>query len=214
MESLPDLTEAAVRPLARPQSFERGENYYEKGAVIEVVRRGSTLQASVEGSQYEPYQIRIELDNTGIVETACSCPYDHGGICKHRVAVLLTGIRDPETVTDRPPVSDLLAELDRETLIDLFDDLLEEHPSLVEWVERELDARVPEAGSQGDTGEKPTTRQTEPDPETIRRHVESILYPSGPPTRGAQDPYAAMESRVNDLRDLLAETHAFIDASE
>ena len=110
MESLPDLTEAAVRPLARPQSFERRENYEEKGAVVEVVRRGNTLQAAVEGSQYEPYQTRIELATTGIVDTACSCPYDHGGICKHRVAVLLTVIRDPETVTDRPPVSDLLAE--------------------------------------------------------------------------------------------------------
>ena len=117
MESFPDLTEAAVRRLARPQSFERGENYYEKRAVIEVVRREGTLQAAVEGSQYEPYQIRIELDTTGIIETACSCPYDHGGICKHRVAVLLTVIRDPETVMERPPVSDLLADLDHETLI-------------------------------------------------------------------------------------------------
>jgi len=214
MESLPELTEAAVRRLARPQSFERGENYYEKGAVIEVVRRGNTLQAAVEGSQYEPYQIRIDLDDTGIVETTCSCPYDHGGICKHRVAVLLTVIRDPETITDRPPVSDLLAELDRETLIDLVDDLLEEHPSLVEWVERELDARAPEAGSEGDSGEPSPTRQTEPDPETIRRHVESILYPSGPPNHSAQDPYAEMKSRVNDLRDLLAEARAFIDAGD
>jgi len=214
MESFPDLTEAAVRRLARPQSFERGENYYEKGAVFELVRRGSTLQAAVEGSQYEPYQIRIEFDTTGIVETACSCPYDHGGIRKHRVAVLLTVIRDPDTVTDRPLVSDLIADLDRETLITLLNDLLEEHPSLVEWVERELGARAPEARSEGDSGETPTTRQTAPDPETIRRHVESILYPSGPPTRGAQDPYAAMESRVDDLRDLLAEARAFIDAGD
>jgi hypothetical protein len=167
-----------------------------------------------EGSQYEPYQIRIALDTTGIVETACSCPYDHGGICKHRVAVLLTVIREPDTVTDRPPVSDLLADLDHETLIYLFDDLLEEHPSLVEWVERELDARAPEAGGEGDSGETPPTRQTAPDPETIRRHVESIVYPSGPPTHGAQDPYAAMESRVDDLRDLLAEARAFIDAGD
>jgi len=214
MESLPDLTEAAVRRLARPQSFERGESYYEKGAVIEVVRRGGTLQAAVEGNRYKPYQIRIDPDDTGIVETACSCPYDHGGICKHRVAVLLTVIRDSDTVTDRPPVSDLLADLDRETLIDLFNDLSEEHPSLVEWIERELGARAPEAGSKGDSGEKPTTRQTEPDQETIRRHVDSILYPSGPPTRGAQDSHAAMESRVDDLRDLLAEAHASIDAGD
>ena len=42
MESLPDLTEAAVPCLARPQSFERGENYYEKGAVFERLRSCQT----------------------------------------------------------------------------------------------------------------------------------------------------------------------------
>jgi hypothetical protein len=31
----PDLTEAAVRRLARSQSFERGEHYYEQDAVID-----------------------------------------------------------------------------------------------------------------------------------------------------------------------------------
>jgi uncharacterized Zn finger protein len=91
---------------------------------------------------------------------------------------------------------------------------MEEHPSLVEWVERELNARAPEAGSEGDSGETPPTRQTAPDPETIRRHVESILYPSGPPNRSAQDPYAEMKSRVDDLRDLLAEARAYIDAGD
>jgi uncharacterized Zn finger protein len=214
MGQAPDLTEAAVRRLARPQSFERGENYYEQNAVIDIRRRGETLQADVEGSQYEPYRVRIELDDTGIVETACSCPYDHGGICKHRVAVLLTYIRDPDTVTQRPPVAELLADLDRETLVILLVDLVDDHPDLAEWIEREIKARSSQEGSGEDASPAVPTRQTAPDPETIRRHVDSILYPSGAPTHGAQDPYAAMESRVDDLRDLLAEAHAFIDAGD
>jgi len=214
MGQTPDLTEAAVRRLARPQSFERGENYYEQNAVIEIRRRGETLQADVEGSQYEPYRVRIELDETGVVETTCSCPYDHGGNCKHNVAVLLTYIRDPETVTQRPPVAELLADLNRETLATLLVDLVDDHPDLAEWLEREIEARPPQKGSDEDTSPRVPTRQTAPDPETIRRHVESILYPSGPPNHGAQDPYAEMESRVDDLRDLLAEAHAFIDAGD
>ena len=60
----PTLTEAAVRELARPQSYDRGENYYDEGAVVEIIQRGETLRAAVEGSQYEPYQARIELDET------------------------------------------------------------------------------------------------------------------------------------------------------
>jgi hypothetical protein len=73
------LTEAAVRDLARPQSYDRRETYYDEGAVVEIVRRGETIRAAVEGSQYEPYQVRIELDETGVVDTACFCPYDHRG---------------------------------------------------------------------------------------------------------------------------------------
>ena len=98
----PTLTEAAVRDLARPQSYDRGENYYDEGAVVEISRRGETLRAAVEGSQYEPYQVRIDLDETGVVDTACSCPYDHGGICKHRVAVLLTYVCDPDSKRPNP----------------------------------------------------------------------------------------------------------------
>ena len=61
--------------LARPQSYDRGEDYYKRGAVREVTRRGDLLRAAVEGSQYEPYQVQIELDETGVVDTSCSCPY-------------------------------------------------------------------------------------------------------------------------------------------
>jgi uncharacterized Zn finger protein len=210
----PDLTEAVIRRLARPQSFERGENYYEQNAVIDIRRRGEALQADVEGSQYEPYRVRIELDDTGIIETTCSCPYDHGGICKHRVAVLLTYIRDPEAVKQQLPVAELLTDLDHETLVNLLVDLVDDHPDLAEWIEREIKARSTQESSDKDASPAVPTRQTTPDPETIRRHVDSILYPSGPPNRGAQDPYAAMESRVDDLHDLLAEAHVFIDAGD
>jgi len=92
------LTEATVRELARSKSYERGQSYYEQGAVSDVVRRGKTARADVEGSQYQPYTVTIEFDDTGVARTDCSCPYDHGGICKHRIAVLLTCIREPESV--------------------------------------------------------------------------------------------------------------------
>lgn len=138
MSQTPDLTEAAIRRLARPQSFERGEDYYERGAVLEITRRGELLRATVEGSQYEPYHVQIEVDGTGVVETACSCPYDHGGICKHRVAVLLTYIREPDDIDQRSPVSELVADADPELLRDLLVDLAEGHPELAERIESRL----------------------------------------------------------------------------
>ena len=36
------------------------------------------------------YQVEIKNWNDSIIRTKCNCEYDWGGICKHRVAALLT----------------------------------------------------------------------------------------------------------------------------
>jgi uncharacterized Zn finger protein len=215
MDDPPSITEAAVRRLARTQSFERGENYYERGAVVDLERRGDTLRGRVEGSQYEPYRVDITLDETGIADTACSCPYDHGGICKHRVAVVLTYIRDPETIEERPAVTELLTDLDREALSDLLTDLLADRPELVADVERRLKRRrapadPDDSGGSGDS----TDRHTQPDPETIRSHVRSLLEHPNPRRSNVSDPRADMKRRVDGLHDLLDEARAFVEAGE
>jgi len=55
------LTEAVVRQYATPESFRRGQDYYRRGMVLSVVRRGGRLAAEVGGSQYKPYRVRITL---------------------------------------------------------------------------------------------------------------------------------------------------------
>jgi len=212
MESSPSFTEAAVRRLARSQSFDRGENYYEKGAVVEVVRRGNVLRGRVEGSQYEPYRVDVHLDESGIANTACSCPYDHGGICKHCVAVLLTVIREPETVAERPPVEDLLADLDRDALYALVVDLLGDRPELTADVERRLETQG--LSPDDDASHGAVARRTPPDPETIRSHIRSILEHPDPRQMDAPDARTDMERRVEQLHDLLDEAWAFVEASE
>ncbi|MDQ2052751.1 SWIM zinc finger family protein [Natronolimnohabitans sp. A-GB9] len=139
MEQGPTVTEAAIKRLARSKSYDHGENHYDQGAVIDITHRGDTLRGEVEGSQYEPYQVRIELDDTGIVETTCSCPYDHGGICKHRVTVLLTYVRDPDSIDQRPSVSELVADADPADLREVILDLVEHHPELAGRVETRLE---------------------------------------------------------------------------
>lgn len=134
----PTLTEAAIRELTIPKSYERGQSYYEQEAVSDVVRRCETVRADVEGSQYQPYTVTIEFDDAGIAHTACSCPYDHGGICKHRVAVLLACLRDPESVRDKQPVAELLSEVDQETLQELLVELADSCPEVAEWLEARL----------------------------------------------------------------------------
>jgi len=204
------LTEATVRRLARSQSYDRGENYYQQGAVLDVTRRGETLRAEVEGSQYEPYQVTIELGDAGVVDTKCSCPYNHGGICKHRVAVLLTYLRDPETVTTHPLVSELLADCDRDTLHDVLVDLLADRPGLADDVEQ----RLAEQGVTGATEDEtePPVSQPPLDPEQVRRRVRDLLDLSQ--GSAVSDPRADMERRVDDLSDLVDDTRTLVEAGD
>jgi len=209
MAQAPVITEAAIRDVARPQSYERGEDYYEYGTVSEVTRRGDLLRAAVEGSQYEPYQVQIELDETGIVDTSCSCPYDHGGICKHRVAVLLTYSRAPDSISQRPPVSELVADADPAELRDLLVDLVEHHPDFAAWIESRLEPAHSDATADGSSDQRPDINQ-----ESIRRHVQSVLQPSTRRGLHSHDPYAAVKTDVEELGDLLNQAWAAIEADD
>ena len=208
MEQAPTITETTIRNLARPQSYDRGEDYYERGAVNEITRRGSLLRAAVEGSQYQPYQVQIELDETGVVDTRCSCPYDHGGVCKHRVAVLLTYIHDPDEISQRPPISELVTDTDPAELRDLLVALVERRPDLAEWIESRLETAQSE-DTADTTDQSPNINR-----DSIRRHVQYVLQP--PRERGSRtrDPYAAVETDVEELGELLDQAWAAIDAGD
>ena len=205
----PRLTEAAVRDLSRPQSYDRGTNYQDEGAVVDIAQRGKTIRAGVEGSQYEPYQVRIDLDETGVVDTRCSCPYDHGGICKHRVAVLLTYIHDPDEVEQRPPVSELLADASPEDLREVLIDLGESHPKIAERIESQLGATETEDASDATRHRIPDVNQ-----DSIREQVRYILRPSEGRSAHVHDPYAAVETDVEQLQDLLEEAWTAIEAGD
>ncbi len=105
------FTEADVRALASDQSFDRGYLYYRNESVFDVVRRGNIFTAKVEGSDYEPYQIQVILDTSGIDTTMCTCPYDWGGICKHIVATLLVLLHKGDEIETKPEMAALLSGL-------------------------------------------------------------------------------------------------------
>jgi uncharacterized Zn finger protein len=137
--SLSGLTEAVIRQNAEPNSFARGREYFQDGAVSELTLRGDILQAEVEGSDIEPYQVTVTLDASGIVEADCTCPYDWGGWCKHIVATLLAVLNAPELLEEKPPLETLLASLDREQLQALLLKLARRQPGLIAAVEAELE---------------------------------------------------------------------------
>ena len=69
---LPNLTETTIRQHASAESFERGRNYYQQGAVLSLVQRGMVLQAEVEGSKSFPYTVSCTFDANGIIAATCT----------------------------------------------------------------------------------------------------------------------------------------------
>jgi len=170
--SLPIISEDLIRRNATSQSFSRGEEYYQLGAVIRLTQRGKSLQARVEGSDLEPYRVDIQFDATGITSAACTCPYDYEGWCKHIIATLLMGIRQPRSVEARPTLSQLLDRLDHVQTQRLVQELVNEQPELVEAIDRHVTLiTVPIPQPQP----AKTPRRTALDPAPFRRQVRQVL---------------------------------------
>ena len=155
--------EAAIRALATREVFERGREYWRSGAVSGLVKRGDEVTAEVEGSEIAPYRVTIRLHDGGVAEARCTCPYDWGGYCKHIVAALLKLARDPESVTVRPPLRELLSGLDRDSLADLVVRLIDRDPDLAGWIDVEL------------ATSRPGGRRTPVDAEPIAAQARAVL---------------------------------------
>ena len=133
----PPISETTIQHHATNNSFSRGEDYYQQGAVTDLVQRGNTIQAKVEGSEVVPYRVRLQFDAGGITSAYCTCAYDYEGWCKHIVAVALTWVRQPDFVV-RPTLPQLLDRLDHVQTQRLVQALVEEQPDLIDAVDRQV----------------------------------------------------------------------------
>ena len=145
-EKLPRLNEAQVRRMASGKSFERGADYWREGALLEPARQGRELRAECVGTGPEPYRVVAVLDEKGVAETDCSCPYDWEGVCKHVVALLLAYVHQPEAFRVVPPLEAMLAERSRGELVALIGEMLQREPGLLAVVEMAEAARRAEGG--------------------------------------------------------------------
>lgn len=84
----PKLTESMIRVVANAQSFQRGKEYYENGAISNTTVQGNMIAGDCEGASAPYYHAQVVFDDAGIREAACTCPYEFDGYCKHIVALL------------------------------------------------------------------------------------------------------------------------------
>ncbi|HKJ67713.1 MAG TPA: hypothetical protein VKA68_07130 [bacterium] len=136
------LTLNVLREFATATSYQRGEEYYKRGAVRTLTREHDRFTATVRGT--DQYKVTIMAESEDSLQFSCTCPYDWGGICKHAVAAGLAIIageyRDTPTlqesdqhVPELPPqqfLEEIYQDVDPEVREAFLQQLLTKHTEL------------------------------------------------------------------------------------
>lgn len=210
MQNAPE-TDATIRQRAAPGAFRQGTEYYTRGAVASLTRRGNALHAEVEGSRPSNHRVRVASDAAGITEAACSCGGTYGGWCTHVVATLLAALHDPESIAQQPDLEGLLAGLDRDGLQALALDLAARESALTDTIYSQaaiLQGRL--NGGSSMAGQR--QRRTLVDSDSFRQQVRAAL---GEPsrTRSFVD-YGRVGGVLGELRQVLNRARAFTRAGD
>jgi hypothetical protein len=92
--NLPKLTESIIRAAATPQSFERGQDYYQSGAVSNTSIQDNLLIGDCEGTQRLITVCKSNWTRPASARQTAPAPTSMAG-CKHTVALLLTHVHHP-----------------------------------------------------------------------------------------------------------------------
>ena len=202
------LSKEAIRGLATAESFARGRDYLNDGAVSDLLQRGNRLTAEVEGSEFKPYQVSIRLHDGGVADADCTCPYDWGGYCKHIIAVLLKLADGKTRVIEREPIAELLGELDQARLIKLLEKRAESDPELAAWIEVELATAIQPPSLHRTDAE----RRTPVGPRPVREQAR-ILLSSRDRRRRYWDSYRS-SGDIEELKRLVGKAVPFLEVGD
>jgi uncharacterized Zn finger protein len=188
--------------LAGGRSFERGEDYYRRGAVRAFTEYEGTLTARVTGT-YE-YRVRFRAEVNSGLSYSCSCPVGEDGLfCKHCVAVGLAwleegaGKRRQEESDERglstEELGSFLEEQDKDVLVRmLMEQALEDerlYGRLLTWAARARPEGVNFA--------------------TFRKVIDEAFYGGDLPDYGSVERFArGVVDVVESIAELLRDGHA------
>lgn len=134
MEKILNLS--TIKELAPARAFERGQDYFQRGLVRSLSEYNGCITAKVKGTHTYAVRLNIEVDDD--FDYSCTCPMgDEGEFCKHCVAVALSLLKqkDNEGKKSRAKITlhdvqDYLATLDKDTLIKMMMQQVQENESL------------------------------------------------------------------------------------
>ena len=131
------VSEDTLKSLSTPTSFSRGDELYQDGAIFDTSRQSNVLRGKCRGSSAPYYEIVVRLDEGGIQEAYCSCPYSFGGLCKHIIALMLTFIHSPDEFAEQKSVYELLESFAKDEIISVISKLVNRYPELYTWLQNE-----------------------------------------------------------------------------
>ena len=131
------FSEAELRNLAGEAYFERGVNYFARGAVTGLSLKDGKVAATVQGTR--PYRVRLWVDS-GSLDWSCTCPLgQEGEACKHVVAAGLAWLAGGGEATALPEdeasgVQAFLRGLDHQALVKLILERAKEDDATAAWL--------------------------------------------------------------------------------
>ena len=200
------ITEGVLKSLSSPESFARGYELYQSSAVFDTFWQGESLIGKCEGSSAPIYHLRVQLDEGGIQEASCTCPYDWGGYCKHIIALLLTYIHNADVFIELKNIEELLSQLDKDVLVHLIAKMVDNNPDLSIWLQTAASADFPKS----QPVQSRSKRKTEVLKTDYKRQIQHILYS----LRGYRmsQAYWMMGGMVDQLDHVRDTAHKFLEA--
>ncbi len=130
MLSIPRISKSIITRWTDDVYYQRGQKYYEQGAIYEQRIQGMTIKSKCSGSQAPFYRQEVLFDSKGIKSAECSCPVGDGGHCKHTIALLLTWVNDPNSFQETEALDVILDKRSKPELIAIIKEMLEQEPDL------------------------------------------------------------------------------------
>ncbi len=120
------ISKSSLKQLAGDKYFERGLDYFENGAVVQLGSEEHGIFARVQGTEPCPYAARFWVEKQEL-QWGCACPLGtEGAFCKHLVATGLAWLSgetiadDAVAPEDLETIRDLLEAIDEQTLVELI----------------------------------------------------------------------------------------------